>query len=258
MRPSLLAGLLSAAQRNRNRGFADVALFEVGQVYRGDEPKDQTNVAAGVRAGAARLAGSGRHWDGVANPADAFDVKADLVALLGGLGFDAAKAQVTRDAPAWYHPGRSATLRLGPKVILGHFGELHPDTLRLLGVAAPVAGFEVFLASLPAEKRKSRAKPPLDALDLLPVTRDFAFVLDKAVAAADVVKAAQGADKSLISTVRVFDLFEGGNLGETKKSLGLEVTLSPRAKTLTDDEIEATARKVIAEVARATGGEIRG
>ncbi len=258
MRPSLLPGLLAAAHRNRNRGFDDLALFEVGQAYRGDMPEDQFITAAGIRAGAARLSGTGRHWEGATTDAGVFDVKADALALLTSLGFDAAKAQITRDAPAWFHPGRSATLRLGPKVVLGHFGELHPDTLRLLNLAAPASAFEVFLGNLPPEKRKSRAKPALDVGDLLPVTRDFAFVLGKAVAAADVVKAAQGAEKSLISGVKVFDLFEGGHLGADQKSMAIEVTIAPKAKTLTDEEIEAVAQKVIAEVKRATGGEIRG
>ena len=257
MRPSLLPGLLAAVQRNRNRGFADMALFEVGQAYRGDQPADQLIAAAGVRAGAARLSGTGRHWEGKVADADLFEVKADAMALLQSLGFDASKAQITRDAPAWFHPGRSGTLRLGPKVVLAHFGELHPDTLKLLDVAGPAGGFEVFLNSLPADKKKSRAKPPLEAADLLPVTRDFAFVLDKGVAAADVVKAAQGADKALITGVKVFDVFEGGNLGAAKKSLAVEVTLTPKAKTLTDEEIEAVTKKVAAEVKRATGGEIR-
>lgn len=258
MRPSLLPGLLTAVARNRNRGFADVALFEVGQAYRGDKPDDQFMAAAGIRAGATRIAGTGRHWDGKIAAADVFDVKGDAAALLASLGFDAAKAQITRDAPAWFHPGRSGTLRLGPKVVLAHFGELHPETLKLMDVAAPAAAFEVFLGALPPERRKTRAKPSLDALDLLPVTRDFAFVLGADVAAADVVKAAQGAEKTLISGVKVFDLFEGGNLGAGKKSLAIEVTLSPKTKTLTDEEIEAVAQKVIAEVRRATGGEIRG
>ncbi len=258
MRPSLLPGLLAASARNRNRGFADVALFEVGQAYRGDAEGDQFVTAAGVRAGAVRIAGSGRHWDGKAESADVFDVKADAMALLATLGFDPSKAQISRDAPGWFHPGRSGVLRLGPKVVLAHFGEIHPDTMKLLGLAAPAAGFEVFLNALPAEKRKGRAKPALDAGDLLPVTRDFAFVLDKAVAAGDVIKAAQGAEKALISAVRVFDVFEGGNLGADKKSLAIEVTLAPKFKTLTDEEIEAVAKKVVAEVKRTTGGEIRG
>lgn len=258
MRPSLLPGLLAAAQRNRNRGFADIALFEVGQAYRGDDADDQFVAAAGVRGGVARVAGSGRHWDGAAKVADVFDAKADAMALLAALGLDVAKAQITRDAPAWFHPGRSGTLRLGPKTVLAHFGELHPATLKLLDVAGPVAAFEVFLGNLPPEKRKSRAKPALDATDLLPVKRDFAFVLAKDVAAGDVVKAAEKVDKALITNVAVFDVFEGGSLGADQKSLAIEVTLTPKAKTLTDEEIEAVAAKIVAEVKRATGGEIRG
>jgi phenylalanyl-tRNA synthetase beta chain len=257
MRPSLLPGLLAAVQRNRNRSFADVALFEVGQGYRGDEPADQFTAATGVRAGAAALAGAGRHWSGAAPEAGAFDAKADAVALLSELGFDASKAQVMRDAPAWFHPGRSGTLRLGPKTVLAHFGELHPEALARFDLTGPVAAFEVFLDALPPSRRKDARRPALQAADLLPVRRDFAFVLDTKVAAGDVVRAALGADKKLIAAVNVFDLFEGSSLGEGKKSLALEVTLQPTEKTLTDEEIDAVAAKVIAAVGKATGGEIR-
>ena len=257
MRPSLLPGLLAAVARNRNRGFPDAALFEVGQSYRGDKPADQIVTAAGVRAGTARLAGAGRAWDSSAAPVDAFAAKADAVALLAALGLDAAKAQITRDAPDWFHPGRSGTLRLGPKVVLAYFGELNPATLGALEVTGPAVAFEVFLAALPAERRKGRARPPLETMALLPVTRDFAFVLDAGVAAGDVVKAAQSADKALIAAVEVFDLFEGGSLGAGKKSLAIEVTMNPRERTLTDDEIAAVGKKVVAAVQKATGGEIR-
>jgi phenylalanyl-tRNA synthetase beta chain len=259
MRPGLLPGLLTAITRNRNRGFPDVALFELGQAYRGDKPEDQYLSAVGVRAGTAVLKGSGRHWDGAAPGVSLFDVKADVIALLSALGVDASRAQTTRDAPRWYHPGRSGTLRLGPKVVLAHFGELHPETLGALDVTAPVAAFEVFLDALPPEKKKSLARPPLAATELLPVRRDFAFVVDKAVAAGDVIKAAAAADKSLIQSVTVFDVFEGGKLAtEGKKSLAIEVTLQPVGATLTDKDIEAVAQKVIAEVKKSTGGEIRG
>jgi phenylalanyl-tRNA synthetase beta chain len=259
MRPSLLPGLLTAAQRNHNRGFADVALFEVGQAYRGDKPEDQYTAAAGVRSGTAVLTGGGRHWDGAAPEVGVFDAKADVAAALASLGFDPARAQVTRDCPDWYHPGRSGTLRLGPKMVLAHFGEVHPATLKALDVAGPVAAFEIFLDALPPEKKKSgRARPPLQAVDLLPVRRDFAFVLDASVAAGDVVRAAQGADKTLIQSVSVFDVFEGGALAEAgKKSLAIEVTLQPASETLTDKDIEAVAEKIVAAVKKATGGEIR-
>ena len=259
MRPSLLPGLLTAVTRNRNRGFADAALFELGQVYRGARPEDQLQMAAGVRSGQSKLRGAGRYWDGKAADADVFDVKSDVFAVMAALGFDAAKAQITRDAPGWYHPGRSGTLRLGPKVVLAHFGEVHPETLKQLDVAAPATAFEIFLDALPAEKKKSRARPPMAASDLLPVRRDFAFVLDRDVAAGDVVRAAASADKALIANVNVFDVFEGGALAaEGKKSLAIEVTLQPATETLTDKAIEAIAEKIIAGVKKATGGEVRG
>lgn len=257
MRPSLLPGLIAAVHRNRNRGFADLGLFEVGQAYRGDAPQDQFIAASGVRAGAASLNGTGRHWAGSVPEAGLYDAKADVSALLAELGFDASKAQVTREAPAWFHPGRSGALRLGPKITLAHFGELHPDTLRALDVVGPIAAFEVFLDALPPTKRKGLARAPLLAADLLPVRRDFAFVLDAQVPAGDVVKAALAADKKLIAGINVFDLFQAESLGAGKKSLALEVTLQPTEKTLTDEEIDAVAGRIIAAVAKATGGEIR-
>jgi phenylalanyl-tRNA synthetase beta chain len=257
MRPSLLPGLLAAAQKNRHRGFADVALFEVGQIYRDDSEQGQVMVAAGVRLGNTTSTGSGRHWTGAAASAGVFDAKADVVALMAGLGFDAGRAQVVRQVPAWFHPGRSGAFRLGPKTVLAWFGEIHPETLSRLDVTGPAAAFELVLAALPPEKKKSHAKPPLNASDLLAVRRDFAFVLDQAVAASDVIKAVLAADKKLISAVTVFDQFEGAGIGAGKKSLALEVVLQPSLKTMTDAEIEAVAARVVAEVEKATGGEIR-
>lgn len=265
MRPSLLPGLLTAIQRNRDHGMAEGALFEVGQTYRGDAETDQVMAAAGVRAGLARASGLGRHWDakggdGKAETAGVFDVKSDAAAVLAAAGLDVSKPQITRDAPAWFHPGRSGTFRLGPKTVLAYFGELHPDILAQLKVDAPAAAFEVFLPAIPSPKKKaSKARPPLDIVDLQPVHRDFAFVLDKGVAAADVIKATESVDKKLVTNVSVFDVFEGGKLAEDgKKSLAIEVTLQPREKTLTDAEIEAIATKIVASVKKVTGGEIRG
>jgi phenylalanyl-tRNA synthetase beta chain len=257
MRPSLLPGLLGAVERNRNRGFADVALFEVGQAYRNDEPQDQFAAASGVRAGAAALTGGGRHWTGAAKDADAFAAKEEVVALLAELGLDAARAEITRDAPAWFHPGRSGCLRWGRKAILAHFGEIHPQVLAQLGLGAAVAAFEVFLEALPSEQRGSSRRRALQASDLLPVRRDFAFLLDRQVPAADVIRAALGANRTLIKSINVFDLFEGQSVAAGKKSLALEVTLQPMQKTLTEAEIDAVAAAIIAAVGKATGGEIR-
>jgi phenylalanyl-tRNA synthetase beta chain len=257
MRPSLLPGLIAAARLNGNRGFDDVALFEVGQIYRGDQPEDQINTASGLRTGTSRTSGSGRRWDGAAKSVDVFDVKADAIAVLAMLGFDAAKVQIGRGAPAWFHPGRSGVIKLGPKTVLGIFGELHPDTLQAMDLSGPAAAFELFLDAIPPARRKAIARTPLAASDLQPVRRDFAFVLGSDALASEVVRAAQGADKVLISNVAVFDVFEGASLGAGRKSLAIEVTLQPRDKTLTDEEIEAVSAKVVAAVKKATGGEIR-
>ncbi len=257
MRPSLLPGLLTAAQRNANRGFPDAALFELGQTYRDDTDKGQVLAAGGVRLKTAKLTGSGRHWSGHARPVDTFDVKSDLASVLSALGVNVARTQVTRDAPAWFHPGRSGTIRMGPKLVLGYFGEIHPATLRFLDVDGPAMAFEIFLSSMPPEKRKARAKPALAASDLLPVRRDFAFVLDQAVPAGDVIKAAAGADRTLVTNVNVFDIFEGGSLGDGKKSIAIELTLQPKDTTLTDPEIEAVCTRVVDLVKKATGGDIR-
>jgi phenylalanyl-tRNA synthetase beta chain len=258
MRPSLLPGLIAAAQRNADRGFNDLALFEVGQTYRGDRPADQFTAAAGVRRGNAGINGSGRHWSAKAAPVSVFDVKADALALLDALGLDPSKVQVTADAPAWYHPGRSGVIRQGPKTMIGAFGEFHPKVLELLDADGPLAGFELILEAIPAPKAKpTKARPPLALSDLQPVRRDFAFVVGRDVAAAKIVRAAEGADRKLIAGVSVFDLFEGAALGPGRKSIAIEVTLQPTERTLTDAEIEGVAAKVVTEVSKATGAELR-
>ena len=258
MRPSLLPGLVAAERRNADRGCGDLALFEVGQIYRGDRPQDQFVAASGVRRGTATVQGSGRHWSGKAAPVSVFDVKADALALLETLGLDPAKVQVSANAPAWFHPGRSGSIRLGPKTVIGAFGEFHPRVLETLDTDGPLAGFELILEMIPAPKAKAtKTKPPLVLSDLQPVKRDFAFVLDRAVEAAKVVRAAEGADKKLITAVSVFDLFASEALGADKKSLAIEVTLQPTERTLTDEEIEAVAKKIVAEVTRVTGGTLR-
>jgi phenylalanyl-tRNA synthetase beta chain len=258
MRPSLLPGLLAAAQRNADRGFPDLALFEVGQVYRGDRPEDQATSAAGIRRGMAGVSGSGRHWSAKAGPVSVFDAKADALALLDALGIAADKVQIIPGGPAWYHPGRSGTIRQGPKNVIGAFGELHPSVLEGLDVSGPLAAFEIILEAVPAPRVKAtRTKPPLVLSDLQPVRRDFAFVLDRGVEAAKVIRAAESADKKLITQVSVFDLFESDSLGPAKKSLAIEVTLQPADKTLTDEEIDGVSKKVVAEVVKATGGTLR-
>jgi phenylalanyl-tRNA synthetase beta chain len=258
MRPSLLPGLLAAAQRNADRGVEDLALFEVGQVYRGDRPEDQLIAASGVRRGTAGINGAGRHWSGKAPAADVFDAKADALATLDALGLSPDKVQVVAGAPPWFHPGRSGTIRQGPKTVIGWFGTFHPKVLEALDVAGPLAGFELILDAIPLPRVKAtRTKPPLEASDLQPVRRDFAFVVDRGVEAAKVLRAAEGADRKLIVRASVFDVFEGEAVGAGKTSLAIQVTLQPRGRSLTEEEIDAVGRRVVAEVGKATGGVLR-
>jgi phenylalanyl-tRNA synthetase beta chain len=254
MRPCLLPNLIAACGRNADRGLSDAPLFEVGPQYTGDAPEDQVMVAAAVRSGRS----APRNWATPARPVDTFDAKADALAALAALAVPIAKLQIDADAPPWYHPGRSGRLKLGPTMVLANFGEVHPAVLRRMGVKSPVAGAEIFLDALPRAKiRKSAARPLLDVLTLHPVERDFAFIVDDGVAAEAVLRAAGSAEPKLITWVDLFDVFSGGALVQGKKSLAITVTLQPREKTLTDAEIEAVSRKVVAAVEQATGGTLR-
>jgi phenylalanyl-tRNA synthetase beta chain len=257
MRPSLLPGLIAAAQANGDRGFAEVALFEVGQIFKGDRPEDQFVAASGVRHGYASSKGIGRHWSGSAT-ADAFDAKSDALAVLAATGAPMQALQIVPGGASWLHPGRSGTIQIGPQNVLGYFGELHPRTLEALRADGPLMAFEVILDRIPAAKQKpTRAKPPLELSAFQPVSRDFAFIVDRSIKAGDVVRTAQGADKKLITDVTVFDVYEGKGIDDGKKSIAIAVTLQPREKTMTDEEIDAVGAKIVAEVTKKTGGTLR-
>jgi phenylalanyl-tRNA synthetase beta chain len=259
MRPSLLAGLITSAQRNADRGTADVALFEVGQIFKGDKPEDQFTAASGVRRALAKADGVGRHWSGKPLPVDVFDAKADAFAVLAAASAPMQALQVAPGAPAWFHPGRSGTIQIGPQNIIGHFGELHPRILTALKADGPVVAFEVILESLPAARaRPTRAKPLLELSPFQPVERDFAFVVENKIKAADIVRAAQNVDKKLIVGITLFDVYEGTGVEPGKKSVAIAVTIQPRDKTMTDQEIDALAAKIVAEVSKRTGGVLRG
>ncbi|GAB5508561.1 MAG: phenylalanine--tRNA ligase subunit beta [Rhizobiaceae bacterium] len=259
MRPSLLPGLIAAAQRNAARGYADVALFEVSSTYENDSYEGQRRVAGGIRRGTAVMDGAGRHWSGNSASVSVFDAKADALAALEAAGAPVDKLQIVAGGPDWYHPGRSGTIRLGPKIVLAAFGEIHPRTLEALDAEGPICGFEVFLDAIPEPKAKAtRTKPRLDLSPFQLVRRDFAFVVDRSVEAATIERAAAAADKKLVTGVRVFDVFEGASLGDDKKSVAIEVSIQPRDKTLTDEELEAIAGRIVANVGKQTGGTLRG
>ncbi|MEE7442080.1 phenylalanine--tRNA ligase subunit beta [Methylobacterium oryzae] len=258
MRPSLVPGLLRAAQRNADRGYPDAALFEVGQCFASDVPEGQTVRAAAVRRGGATLAGAGRHWDGTAATVDAFDAKADAIALLGSLGVPTGGLQITPGGPSWLHPGRSGTLRFGPKTEIGWFGEVHPRTLQALDLKGTLVAFEIVLDALPLPKLKpTKAKAALALSEFQPLSRDFAFVVGRDVPAGDIVKAAQNAERKLVTGVDVFDLYEGPGVPDGAKSVAIAVRLQPVERTLTDAEIEAVSARIVAEVTRKTGAMLR-
>ena len=247
MRPSALIHLLKSVQKSADRGMDDARYFEAGPIYLDDTPKGQASVIAGARRVVAV-----RDWRGAEQP-DTFDAKADALAALAACGAPHENAQVSRDAPGYYHPGRSGALRLG-KQILAYFGELHPKVLEAYDMRGPVAAFEVFVDRLPQTKKRSG----LTLSSFQPVERDFAFIVDEDVPAENVIRAAKGADKDLIAEVKLFDVYTGDKVGAGRKSLAIAVTLQPREKTLTEQEIDIVGKKVIEQVQKKTGGELRG
>jgi phenylalanyl-tRNA synthetase beta chain len=252
MRPSILPNLLQAAQRNADRGQANAALFELGPQYRDDTPDGQDLVAAGLRVGRT----GPKRWDEPGRPVDALLAKADALAALAAAGAAPESLQLATEAPDWYHPGRSGTLRQGPKV-LGYFGELHPGVLKEMKVDGPAVGFEVFVDHVPLPRgRRGRAAVKLSPFQ--PVERDFAFIVDAALPAETLLRAARGVDRKLVSEVRLFDVYTGPGVESGKKSLAITVVLQPEEATLTDQALEAFAQKLIAAVEKATGGTLRG
>jgi phenylalanyl-tRNA synthetase beta chain len=256
LRPDLLPGLLQAAARNQARGFMDLGLFEIGPAFHGGEPGDQHLQAAGLLIGQAAR----RDPHGSRRMADVYDAKADAEAVLAALGAPA-RSQITRSAAAWFHPGRSGVIGLGPNV-MATFGEVHPRILQQMDVKGPAVAFTILIANVPYPKVKTPTRPALTISDLQAVDRDFAFTVDAKVEALTAVNAALGADKALIESVRVFDQFTGdkaeAQMGAGKKSIALTVRLQPRDKTLTEAEIEAVSARIVEKVTKATGGTLRG
>ncbi len=257
MRPSLLPNLLAACQRNNNNGYPNGCLFEVGPQFDGDEADKQPVVVGGVRTGQT----GPRNWTESPRRVDVFDAKADAMAVLEAAGAKVDSLQVDATAaPAHYHPGRSGALKLGPKNVLAYFGEIHPGVLKKMGYKGVAVGFELYLDAIPApKKKKTGALRPLLVLNpFQPVERDFAFVVDSDLPAAKLIQSAKTADKKLISDVSIFDVYEGENVGEGKKSIALNVTLQPTNETLTDEQIQQVSDKVVVSVEKNTGGELRG
>lgn len=254
MRPSVLANLAKAIQRGADRGEPGLRLFEAGPIYTGDGPNDQFDTISALASPK-----DSRDWSGKTAAYDAYSAKADLFALLAALGQSPDRFQFAAPSATYFHPGQGAALKMGPKVTVGHFGTLHPGILKKLDVEGPLYGFELVLDRLPAGRKKAgKTKAILETTSLLPVKKDLAFVVDENTAAADLVRAAKGADKAMISDVAIFDVYQGKGMDDGKKSLAIEITVQPKDKTLTDEQIDGVMKKVIAAVSKAVGGELRG
>jgi phenylalanyl-tRNA synthetase beta chain len=253
MRPSILPNLIQAAGRNAARGFADAALYEFGPVFAGDEPQDQRTAAAAILS-----SHPSRHWQG-AGPDELFAIKGDLMWLLDELGAPTSSLQVAQgQAAPWWHPGRSARLQLGPRTVIAEFGQLHPRVLKALDVDGPIYGFELWLEAIPEPKRKgAKTRAAFEASSLMPLSRDFAFVVDLARPAGELVRAVAGADKALIAGAEVFDVYQGPGVPEGSKSVAVEVRIQPREKTLTDAEIEQLSARIVAAAEKACGAKLR-
>jgi len=253
MRPSLLPNLLTAVKNNISRGYGNLALFEVGPEFDGRHPQEQHTAASGVRVGQTAK----KDWADSVRSYDIFDVKADALAVIAAAKGPYENPQITADAPEYYHPGRSGTIRLG-KNVLAYFGEIHPAILKELDIKERVVAFEVNLNNIPlprASQGKSRKKLELSAFQ--PVDKDLAFVVDKSVSAAMIMAAARNADRQHITDVRIFDVYEGENVANGKKSVAIGLTFQPAEQTFTDKDIENLMNKVIVEVGKKTGGELR-
>lgn len=254
MRPSILPNLVEAAGRNADRGFGNTALFEIGPVFKGVGPNEQPTVAAGVRYGAM----GNKHWSSPesARAVDAYDAKADALRTIEAAGGPSGNLQVSRDAPSYYHPGRSGALRLGANII-GYFGEIHPALLDEMKISVPVVGFEVFIENIPDPKKKGTALPLIELSPFQPISRDFAFLADSGIEADSFVKAIKSVDRNLIGAVEIFDIYTGKGIEAGKKSVAISVTIEPKTATLTDSEIEGLNQKIITTVNQKTGAVLR-
>ena len=255
MRPSILPNLITAAERNAARGYPNAALCEIGPVFMGTKPDDQSMIACGIRSGS----NADRHWSdqNAARDVDVYDAKADAIAALEAAGAPVANAQITRDAPEYYHPGRSGVLRLG-KNILATFGEIHPALLQEMDVKFPVVGFEAMLENIPEAKKKGTERPMLGLEALQPLSRDFAFIVKEDVMASELLRVVKAADKSLITDAEIFDIYQGKGVEPGHKSIALSIHIQPKEQTLTDKDIELLMKKVIEIVSDKCGGVLRG
>ena len=253
MRPSALPNLLSAAARNQDRGEADIAMFEVGPVFLGDEPDQQRTAVAAIRHGAV----APREWHGSRRSVDVFDAKADAEVALAVLGVRRGSLQIESGGPDYFHPGRCGRLLQG-RSLLAQFGELHPQVAAHFGLRNTLVGFELFLEDVPLAKSRGPARSYLKMSQFQPVSRDFAFILDDGVPASQLLRAVKSAAGPLVTDIQLFDVYQGKNIGDGRKSLAVTITLTPQKATLGEAEIEAISDAVIAAAGKNCGAVLRG
>ncbi len=252
MRPSLFPNLLEAAKKNAFRGFKNTNLCEVGLQFSND---GQRMVAAGLRTGNPTYFVHGEKFETCEPPYDAFDAKTDALAVLQTLGVN--KADITTNTPSWFHPSRSGALTLGGKIILGYFGEIHPATLGDYDIKGVAIGFEIFLDAIPTPRSKGKAKAVLKLSDFQAVERDFAFVVDQSITAAQIIKTLSGADKNLITDIVIFDVYAGKGVPDGKKSVAVKVTLQSMERTLSEQDITTVSKAIVDAAAKGFAGALR-
>ena len=258
MRQLLMPSLLLSVKKNLDKGQKDISLFEVSNCYSGVNPEDQFEFASGVRLGKAISHGGNTDWRGNSRDYDSFDAKEDIITILRSEGIDDSNYKITQDAPKYYHPGKSGVIRQGPMNILGHFGEIHPTILTDLDIDTPIFAFEIFLDKISSKTRnKLRVRPGFTISNFMPVSRDFAFIVDKDTKAEEILNVIKRIKNTMIEDIKIFDIYSGKNIPKNKKSIGVNVIIQPYEKTLTDLEIEEISRMIISEIGNKFEAEIR-
>ena len=258
MRQLLMPSLLLSVKKNLDKGQKDISLFEVSNCYSGVNPEDQFEFASGVRLGKAISHGGNTDWRGNSRDYDSFDAKEDIITILRSAGIDDSNYKITQDAPKYYHPGKSGVIRQGPMNILGHFGEIHPTILTDLDIDTPIFAFEIFLDKISSKTRnKLRVRPGFTISNFMPVSRDFAFIVDKDTKAEEILNVIKRIKNTMIEDIKIFDIYSGKNIPKNKKSIGVNVIIQPYEKTLTDLEIEEISRMIISEIGNKFEAEIR-
>ncbi len=258
MRQLLMPSLLFSVKKNLDKGQRDISLFEVSHCYNGVNAEDQFEIASGVRLGKAISHGGNNDWRGISRDYDSFDVKEDIISILRSEGIDDNNYKITQDTPRYYHPGKSGVIRQGPVNVLGYFGEIHPTILQALDIECPIFAFELFMDQISSKtKAKYKVRPGFSTSNFMPVSRDFAFVVNNDIKAEEILHAIKRIKNTLIEDIKVFDIYSGKNIPKNKKSIGINVIIQPYEKTLTDPEIEEISSMIIFEIGKKFEAEIR-